>query len=278
MKPRNCASFWGLMLLVAGLLTSVAAAQAVAPPPSPHDGFLAAGPVGGMMGGEFGDGKAVAGAPLTADLAVTRDTTLADGNTIHTESQAKVYRDSQGRTRREINVDLTTPATGNVKRNMIVINDSVTGQRYVLNPENKTARQMQIHGPRHRGPGPDGEGRDPAMGGGAGPAGSESVKKEDLGTKTVNGIQAQGVRVTRTIAAGAIGNSKPIDAVTERWYSPELQMVILTIHTDPMMGTVTSKLTNITKTDPDASLFQVPPDYKVEAGRPNEPMYMPMKP
>jgi hypothetical protein len=45
-----------------------------------------------------------------------------------------------------------------------------------------------------------------------------------------------------------------------------------------MMGTVTTKLVNVVRGDPDASLFQVPSDYKVEVGKPNEPMYMPMKP
>ena len=112
----------------------------------------------------------------------------------------------------------------------------------------------------------------------SGPGEPGAVNKEDLGTKTVNGLQAEGVRVTRTIAAGAIGNDKPINVVTERWYSADLQIPVMTIHADPMMGTVTSKLTNVTRGEPDASLFQVPSDYKVETGRPNEPMYMPMKP
>ena len=52
----------------------------------------------------------------------------------------------------------------------------------------------------------------------------------------MNGVQAEGVRVTRTIAAGSIGNDKPIDVVTERWYSPDLQIAVLTIHSDPDDG------------------------------------------
>ena len=77
---------------------------------------------------------------------------------------------------------------------------------------------------------------------------------------------------------GTIGNDRPIEVVTERWYSTDLQIAVMTVHTDPMMGTVTTKLVNVTRGDPDASLFQVPSDYKVEVGKPNEPMYMPMKP
>ncbi len=256
------------------LMTAAGFAQA--PPPPPRDVLFMGGPgpAGGMMGGEFGDGKTVTGAPLTAVVVVTRDTTLADGNKIHNESQVKVYRDSQGRIRREMGVDLVTPATGNVKRNVVMIMDPVAGKRYMLNPDNKTARAMPMRGPRQHGD----KGPDAANGETRGPAQAGALKKEDLGTKTVNGLQAEGMRVTRTIAAGSIGNDKPIDVVTERWYSPDLQIAIMTIHSDPMMGTVTTKLTNVTRGDPDASLFQVPSDYTVEAGKPNEPMYMPMKP
>ena len=93
------------------------------------------------MRGEFGEGKTVTGAPLSGDFVVSHDTTLADGNRIHNESTSKVYRDAQGRVRREVGVDLATPATGNVKRSMVVIIDPVAGKRYMLNPDNKTARR-----------------------------------------------------------------------------------------------------------------------------------------
>ena len=268
--------------LVLVLLVSVGAgAQSTQPPPPPppHDVMFIRGPgaAGGMLTiGEFGEGKTVTGAPLSGDLIVTRDTTLADGNRIHNESQSHVYRDSEGRVRREMGVDLLTPATGNVKRNLIVIHDPVAGKRYMLSPDDKTAREMPAHGPRHNAKG--GEMPLNAMGGPDGPGGPGEVTNEQLGTKAVNGLQAEGVRVTRTIAAGAIGNDKPITVVTERWYSPDLKIAVMTTHTDPMMGTVTTKLVNVTKGEPDASLFQVPSDYKVESGKPNELMYMPMKP
>ena len=257
------------------LAATVARGQAAPPPPPPpHDMMMGGhGPGGGMMGGEFGEGKTITGTQLSGDLVISRDTTLADGNRIHSESTTKVYRDAQGRVRREVGVDLATPATGNVKRSMVVITDPVAGKRYMLNPDNKTAREMPMRGPKH--PGEAHEEHMRAMGG---PDDPGAVTKEQLGTKAVNGMQAEGVRVTRTIPAGAIGNDKPIAVVTERWYSTDLQIGVMTLHTDPMMGTVTTKLVNVVRGDPDASLFQVPPDYKVEVGRPNEPMYMPMKP
>src|SRR5208283_641461 len=112
---------------------------------------------GGMMHDEFGEGKVVTGVPLSADLVVTRDTTLADGNRIHTQNQTKVYRDAEGRVRREIGFELNTPTTGAAKRSMIVIIDPVAGKRYVLDPQNKTAHEMPLRPPKHGQGTPDGE-------------------------------------------------------------------------------------------------------------------------
>jgi hypothetical protein len=274
-KTRNCAK--SILILCAAALLLTAAGVAQEPPPPPRGLPFAGGP-GGMMGGEFGDQKTVTGAPLTAVLVVTRDTTLADGNKIHNESQSKMYRDTEGRVRRELAVDLATTATGKVNRNFIVINDPVAGKRYMLNPDNKTAHAMPQRGARHANSSGDPANATPGSEGPGGPDGPGNVTKEQLGTKTVNGVQAEGVRVTRTIPAGAIGNDKPIEVVTERWYSPDLQMTVMMTHTDPMMGTVTAKMVSVVRGDPDPNLFQVPSDYKLETGRPNQPMFMPNKP
>lgn len=275
-KVRHCAHSILILCAAALLLTAAGVAEGPLPPPQ---GLPFTGGPGGMMGGDFGDGKTVTGGPLTAVVVVTRDTTLADGNKIHNESQSKIYRDTEGRVRRELTVDLATPATGKVNRNFIVINDPVAGKRYMLNPDNKTAHLMAPHGPHHANNGGDAAANTtPGSGGPGGPDGPGNVTKEQLGTKTLNGVQAEGVRVTRTIPAGAIGNDKPIEVVTERWYSPDLQIAVMTSHTDPMMGTVTAKMVSVVRGDPDPSLFQVPSDYKLEAGKPNQPMFMPNKP
>jgi hypothetical protein len=50
----------------------------------------------------------------------------------------------------------------------------------------------------------------------------------------------------------------------------------MTTHTDPMMGTVTTKLVNVTPGAPDAALFQVPSDYSLKADMPGEPFAVPM--
>jgi hypothetical protein len=88
-------------------------------------------------------------------------------------------------------------------------------------------------------------------------------KSEDLGKQTIEGVIAQGTRTTSTIDAGAIGNDRPIQIVTERWYSPELQTVVMTKTTDPRSGESTFSLTNVRRGEPGTYLFQVPAGYTV---------------
>ena len=215
---------------------------------------------------EIGEGhQVVTGAPMTAVVELVRDQSLPDGNSIHTSNQSTVYRDSQGRVRREVPFELVTPSTGATKGTMVVIIDPVAGYRYVLNPQNKTARQMPIHPPK----GAEGQPPRPPQ---------ENVTTESLGSKTILGMQATGTSMTHTIPAGQIGNTKAITVVTDRWMSTDLQIPLIISHTDPMMGTMTMTVTSVTKGEPDASLFQVPSDYKIEAGKPGEPMMMPGHP
>lgn len=217
---------------------------------------------------EIGDGpKVVTGAPMTAVIESTHDTTLSDGNTIHRDNQSTVYRDSQGRVRREVSFELATPSTGATQGTMIIIMDPVAGTRYILNPQKKTADQMPLRPPKP--PAGAAEGEPPAK-----PSDDANVTTTDLGSKTILGLQATGTRVTRTIPAGQIGNAKPIEVVTERWMSSDLQIPMSVTHTDPMMGTMTSQVTSVTRGEPSASMFQVPSDYKVVTGKRGDMMFM----
>lgn len=96
--------------------------------------------------------------------------------------------------------------------------------------------------------------------------GQGQATTEDLGTQTMEGIIVTGVRTTRTIPAGAIGNDKPVVIVTEVWTSPDLKTIVSSKRSDPRMGEQTFKLTNLVRAEPDASLFTVPPDFKVADG------------
>lgn len=92
----------------------------------------------------------------------------------------------------------------------------------------------------------------------------QNGQTESLGTQVIEGVKAEGMRITSTIQAGTIGNDQAIQIVTERWYSPELQMVVMSKKSDPRVGETTFRLTNISRAEPAATLFRVPADYTLE--------------
>ncbi|QQS45642.1 MAG: hypothetical protein IPM66_17145 [Acidobacteriota bacterium] len=92
---------------------------------------------------------------------------------------------------------------------------------------------------------------------------TDRVKRESLGQQSFEGVMAEGTRTTITIPAGEIGNEQPIVTVYERWYSPELQTVVMTRRSDPRSGETIFKLMNINRSEPDPRMFQIPTDYTI---------------
>jgi hypothetical protein len=227
-----------------------------------------------FLRGEFGfAGKVVTGAPYSAQATTEFTQTLADGTHIQRSSTASVARDSQGRTRTEETMSAIGPlaASGGGSRTTVFIHDPVAGMSYVLDPKASTARQTRVfsRGPRfgNRRQGPRAEN-------GAGPDSvrlgrhAQTAQTEDLGTQVIDGVTAQGKRVTRTIPVGQAGNDRAIQVVTETWYSPDLQVVVMSKTSDPRFGDNVYRLTNITRAEPDPALFSVPSGYTVQQGRP----------
>ena len=261
------------------LCGEIARAQQAPSSPPPHaEVMMQAGPEGDFLPPPFGEkmellgfggmrgGKIVTGAPFSA-VAVSETTqTLADGNHISRKTQTNLYRDSQGRVRRErTHVGFGPLAATGQPKSFVVINAPVGGVTYVLHPDEKTAEKMASPFAK--------------MGGAAREAmrnkrrareqqeiANGTLHQQDLGTQTIAGVTAQGTRLTRTIPAGQMGNEKPITIVNERWYSNDLQTVVVSKRSDPWSGETTYTLTNINRTEPDASLFTVPSEYSVTQG------------
>ena len=254
--------------LVIGLFILTATLVAQGPPPGGRGGF---GPNGGpgprFLGGEPGmPGRIVKNAPFTGDLVTETSQTLSDGNHIHQSTTAHLVRDSEGRTRREQSLNglgaLGAPA-GNMQA--VFISDPVAGVSYALNPSNRTVSKLAEPG-RGRG-GRNGKLPPPSDAPRWSRGTSQDIKTESLGKQTIEGVSADGARVTQTIAAGAMGNELPIQVVTERWYSPDLHMDILTKRSDPRFGETVTKLTNVSRAEPSHTLFEPPADYKTVESR-----------
>ena len=231
---------------------------ALAQNPGPRRGF-GNGPGGlRILGAEAGrPGPVVTGAPYSADAVTEMTQTLPDGNKIHRVTTTHVYRDSQGRTRREEAINAGS-AQADGSPAVAFINDPVGGVSHALDLNRRTASTTAIS------PNPAMPGRGPRAG--RGPrrqADSANVKTESLGRQLISGVAADGTRTTWTVAAGQIGNAQPIQVVSESWYSPDLHMTVLSKRSDPRSGDTVFQLNNLSRAEPPSTLFVVPGDFQV---------------
>jgi len=97
------------------------------------------------------------------------------------------------------------------------------------------------------------------------PRGAGETKK--LGTRDFDGVKADGTQTTHTIPAGEIGNEKPIAITSERWFSPEYNIVVYAKQSDPRTGETIYRLANFKRGEPPAEFFKVPADYKAKGDR-----------
>lgn len=269
-------------------------------------------------------GKVVKNAPYSAESVTETVQTLADGNRIVNKITSQLYRDSEGRTRRDQTLKGFGPiGSSEEPLQTIFINDPVAGVTYTLDTRTHIAHKSAPFNFEFTGknvlqgqhfefktspgatatsgvivatqagtpgqPGsrvaPPAEKTEFQLRTGEGAAsfvlsartGAEGNEvKEQLGKQLIEGVEAEGTRSTITIPAGDIGNERPIEIVTERWYSPELQLVVMSRHSDPRNGETTYKLTNINRADPPKSLFEVPAGYTVKEMQMNLPMTAPL--
>jgi hypothetical protein len=77
------------------------------------------------------------------------------------------------------------------------------------------------------------------------------------------GVEVTGSRQTIVYPVGSRGNDQPITVVIETWRSNDLRIDMLRKQDDPRSGVTEWRVTQIDRTEPDASLFQVPADYTI---------------
>jgi hypothetical protein len=284
---------FGVLLLA--MSTFAAPAFAQLEPPDVFTFAVAAEPAGVMAQGgvvyggvdlvavePFDKGRVVTGAPYSAEAITEVTQPLSDGNRIERRTSAKFARDSRGRIRREHQAMAVGTLVAEAEAIIVTISDPVAGTFVTLDSERRTAMQSKMSKPSRTRSldvteerfvmadrmaaigGTAGVRVGPYTGGTPAQAPAVSVQTDSLGTQTIEGVRAEGQRTTTTIPPGAIGNQQPIEIVSERWFSPELQVVVLTRRSDPRFGETVYRLTNIVRAEPPATLFQIPPDYRIE--------------
>jgi hypothetical protein len=216
-------------------------------------------------------------AAFSAESVTEHIQTLADGNRFTRKSVAYIFRDSAGRTRREheMNRRGTTVMNGDLPR-LLIINDPIAQVNYVIETKAGTARKTQLPPPQVM------EAFSKARGDNApfsvlmptsaahrrmseGENAPEPAKpvREKLPAQVIEGVLAEGTRITVTIPAGEFDNEQPLVISHEEWYAPELHMIVSMKHSDPRFGETTFRLTNINRSEPAADLFTLPPGYRI---------------
>ncbi len=212
----------------------------------------------------MGNSARAARLPYTAQYKTTQVKTLANGTTISHETTDVVAVDSEGR---RMNAYTTTPQSAD---------QTPTTRVTVFDPVARTSSSWNVPGDRVtviQMPAP-GSGQStcatrPGVMGSVMPATTVPHEKpviEDLGTETIQGVEARGRRMTMTIPAGAIGNDEPLVRTNETWnaIAPGLfGLVVREVIDDPQLGRTTKELENLTQDEPDASVFQPPAGYEI---------------
>jgi hypothetical protein len=93
---------------------------------------------------------------------------------------------------------------------------------------------------------------------------ARNATTRDLGTREIEGVKAEGKLRSYEIPAGEVGNRNAIVVSDESWYSPELQVTLLSKHSDPRAGDTTYRVASLKREEPAAALFTVPSDYTVK--------------
>lgn len=241
------------------------------------------------------------GKPYSAEEVTKSIRVLGDGNRIVNTTTVRIYRDNQGRVRREV-----TLARGgsDVKKTFITISDPVSGAQYSLDPDTKIARRshdflqltesMDDLNKRLKSLKVDLKGFDPKVlqvrpldlkglddkmvsiepnisraqdlamihtGQVRGKGVTET--HEDLGTQQIAGVEAEGSKDTTLIPAGVIGNERPMTITSERWTAKDLGIDVKSINDDPRFGRTEFTVSDLRHSEPDAAMFRVPSDYKL---------------
>jgi len=177
--------------------------------------------------------------PYTAQVVGTGFETLADGTRVRYEDRLVWIRDSQGRTRIE---------SGDRRPGVVNLYVPLRREFIQLFPRLKTASVMTYSVPV--------------------PTHEQNLGKtttDSLGGRPINGIYAEGTRITRVIPSD--GERGPdIVYVEEKWVSPDLKIVIFTKGTSSTHpgDATTTEIRELNRSEPDASLFEIPADYKIE--------------
>jgi len=198
----------------------------------------------------------VPNAPFSATVHLERTQIQPDGSAVQLWSVREIARDDRGRIYNEFRPLVPASVKDVPPVTVIHLYDPQNRMTEYLYPANKTYRMMMLNRP----PATDTTEDFASPTGAAAPA-NQFTHQDDLGYRTMEGLQVHGVRVTQTLPAAESGTGQDVVVTDEYWYSEALRVNLATKHDDPRTGSVTMTVTQISRTEPSAALFGVPADY-----------------
>lgn len=210
---------------------------------------------------------AVVGAPFSAVGTQQTTRVTADGNRFIHTSTTRHYRDGQGSTRLERDLQfpgLNTNSAAQPPRTLVNIYNKVTGEFDSLFPSAQVATVMQrtvkrtVEAPANAMP----EIFTHYGGMHIGPKQPGWSAPVSLGEKSIDGVHVVGTQKIYTMAAGTVGNEKAVTITVQQWSSTDLGVIVDKTTTASTGGQVHYQLQQILQAEPSADLFRVPTSYK----------------
>jgi hypothetical protein len=215
---------------------------------------LSRGPDGGTQVHVGGiEVPVVAENPFSAHDSIDWTRHLEDGTLQSVHLDAKLARDGQGRVYRERRTFVPASAGKESKLKDIIILDPVARTRTACKVEARHCEVTRYHGLSGFRPPPDG----------SFDAGARYLTRESLGTDVMDGLSVVGTRETTTINAGVVGNSQPLVTTKEFWYSSDLGINLAVARKDPREGTQVIHVVDLSRSEPNPTMFQVPAGFVV---------------
>jgi hypothetical protein len=196
-------------------------------------------------------------APFSGVVRVERSFVQPDGSVANLKSMHDIGRDSRGRIHNEARAMVPVSSIETPRVISIRLYDPQTRISTALDPKERTFWTRTANHPpatvppsvRYGSPSDNGLPQ------------NEFTKTEDLGVNDMQGLPVRGVREVQTIP-GENGEKKEFIITDEYWYSEDLRINMMIKHNDPRKGTVTLTVTQVTRTEPDPALFEIPEGYR----------------
>ena len=192
-------------------------------------------------------------APFTSTVTAEWTRTLEDGSTLTLQNHRMVVRDRAGRIYQERRSLVPNGGQHQPELRRIEISDPVSHRKYFCIARARTCELEDYFVSTSA----------PALPLGTSNTSEGTLTREDLGKSSLDGLEVVGTRETTIVNFGTVGNDHPLTITSEFWHSKQLDLDLMVKRVDPRHGTQAITVTDLSLTDPDPKLFELPAGFKI---------------